>query len=133
MKSDLRERIEAARVLAGKAATQTDYTSAGEKAIRMLPEILGALDDSMTTPPKDTTERDELAKDAERYRWLRDWAFYHSPDVRGDVVKLFEGNHGDEFTRAVDAAIELDMALIHGGDPEPNDAYMAEKEGRNVR
>ena len=61
----------------------------------------------------------DVEKDAERYRWLRDWAFYHSPDVRGDVVKLFEGNHGDNFTKAVDEAINIDMALIHGGEPDP--------------
>lgn len=44
MEKKLRERLEAVRVLAGKAMTQTEYTSAGEKAIRLIPELLSILD-----------------------------------------------------------------------------------------
>lgn len=44
MSAGLRERLEAVRASAAKAATQSDYTAAGEKAIRMIPEILAIID-----------------------------------------------------------------------------------------
>jgi hypothetical protein len=50
-------------------------------------------------------ERDELRKDAERYRWLRDDAFEHSNDCFMAAGQLFAEHHGATFDAAVDAAI----------------------------
>ena len=49
--------------------------------------------------------RDELRKDAERYRWLRDDAFEHSNDCFMEAGRLFAEKHGVAFDEAIDAAI----------------------------
>jgi len=48
---------------------------------------------------------DELRKDAERYRWLRDDAFEHSDDCFMEAGRLFAEKHGVAFDDAIDAAI----------------------------
>ena len=50
-------------------------------------------------------EADELRKDAERYRWLRDDAFEHSNDCFMAAGQLFAEHHGATFDAAIDAAI----------------------------
>lgn len=50
-------------------------------------------------------ERDELRKDAERYRWLRDDAFENSDDCFMEAGRLFAEKNGVAFDAAIDAAI----------------------------
>ena len=59
----------------------------------------------LATLREKAAEADELRKDAERYRWLRDDAFEHSDDCFMEAGRLFAEKHGVAFDEAIDAAI----------------------------